>query len=148
MVGRLTETSVPQKSPSPIDKHVGNRVRVRRLSVGMSQSRLAAALGITFQQVQKYENGTNRIGASRLHEIAGILGVGVTYFYEGLPEPGQPVDWDSRDSILTFLALPDSDRLVRNFVRLNDDAARRRVTDLVEWLAAATAHAGEGKPSL
>ena len=108
---------MPQKSPSPIDKHVGNRVRVRRLSVGMSQSRLAAALGLTFQQVQKYENG-------------------------------QPVDWDSRDSILTFLALPDSDRLVRNFVRLNDDAARRRVTDLVEWLAAATAHAGEGKPSL
>ena len=76
MVGRLTETSVPQKSPSPIDKHVGNRVRVRRLSVGMSQSRLAAALGLTFQQVQKYENGTNRIGASRLHEIAGILGSG------------------------------------------------------------------------
>jgi transcriptional regulator with XRE-family HTH domain len=138
---------VPQKSPSPIDRYVGSRVRVRRLAVGMSQSRLAAALGLTFQQVQKYENGTNRIGASRLHEIAGILGVAVTYFYEGLPEPGQPVDWDDRDSILAFLALPESDRLVRSFVRLNDEAARRRIADLVEWLAAATAPAREDKRS-
>src|ERR671926_591337 len=74
------------KSPNPVDKHVGGRVRLRRMLIGMSQEKLGEALGITFQQVQKYEKGTNRIGASRLHQIAQVLGVPISFFYEGAPE--------------------------------------------------------------
>ena len=128
-----------QKSPSPIDKHVGARVRMRRLLIGLSQEKLGEALGITFQQVQKYEKGVNRIGASRLLHIAGILDVGVEFFFEGLPQvkaSGSSVS----TPMLEFLTMPESDRLVRGFVRLKDETARRKVADLVEWLA--TAHDG------
>jgi transcriptional regulator with XRE-family HTH domain len=74
-----------KKAPSPIDKHVGSRVRMRRIMLAMSQEKLGAALGLTFQQVQKYEKGTNRIGASRLQQISQILQVPVAFFFEGLP---------------------------------------------------------------
>jgi transcriptional regulator with XRE-family HTH domain len=139
MVGRLTETSVPQKSPSPIDKHVGSRVRVRRLSVGMSQSRLAAALGLTFQQVQKYEKGMNRISASRLLEIGRLLEAPVAYFFEGAPgsaveivgfaEGGEP------NSLLEFGNTREGLELNRAFVRIGDARVRRSVLDLVRALA-------------
>ena len=84
--------SVAEKKANSIDKHVGNQVRARRMTLGMSQGDLAKLLGLTFQQVQKYEKGANRIGAGRLFELARILGVGVLYFYEGLIEPlgGRP----------------------------------------------------------
>lgn len=124
-----------KKSPGPIDRHIGNRVRTRRIMLGMSQEKLAEALGLTFQQVQKYEKGANRIGASRLLQIAGILDVGIEFFFEGLPglRPG-----GSTDSIMTeFLTIPESDRLVRGFLRLKDGEARRKVADLVDWLASA-----------
>ena len=78
-----------KKAPNPIDKHVGSRVRMRRVLVGMSQERLGEALGLTFQQVQKYEKGTNRIGASRLQQIAGTLQVPVAFFFEELPIPAK-----------------------------------------------------------
>src|SRR5918995_6585836 len=74
------------KSPNPIDRHVGSRVRMRRMLIGMSQEKLGQMLGVTFQQVQKYEKGTNRIGASRLQHIAGILGVSVDFLFEGAPQ--------------------------------------------------------------
>ena len=74
-----------KKNPNPIDTFVGSRVRMRRLMVGMSQEKLADGLGITFQQVQKYEKGTNRIGASRLQQISRILQVPVSFFFEGAP---------------------------------------------------------------
>ena len=74
-----------KKAPNPIDKHVGSRVRMRRMLLGMSQEKLGEALGLTFQQVQKYEKGTNRIGASRLQQISSILGVPVDFFFEGAP---------------------------------------------------------------
>src|SRR5215207_2318486 len=74
-----------KKAPNPIDKHVGSRVRMRRVLIGMSQEKLGEALGLTFQQVQKYEKGTNRIGASRLQQISTILGVSVAFFFEGAP---------------------------------------------------------------
>lgn len=135
-----------QKSPSPIDKHVGSRVRVRRLSVGMSQEKLGDALGLTFQQVQKYEKGANRIGASRLLQIACLLDVGVEFFFEGLPEV-RPGASSGEGAMLEFLAIPDSGRLVRNFVRLKDETARKKVTDLVEWLASA-ANAGAGQDNV
>src|SRR5438132_9700768 len=80
-----------KKAPNPIDKHVGSRVRMRRMMLGMSQEKLGDALGITFQQVQKYEKGTNRISASRLQHISQILQVPVAFFFEGAPhQPGQP----------------------------------------------------------
>src|SRR6202166_1357324 len=78
-------TMIAKKAPNPIDKHVGSRVRMRRMMVGMSQEKLGDALGLTFQQVQKYEKGTNRIGASRLQQISHILQVPVSFFFEGAP---------------------------------------------------------------
>ena len=109
---------------------------MRRMLVGMSQEKLGEALGITFQQVQKYEKGTNRIGASRLHHIASILGVDVEFFFQGVPAaPGS--EGSTRVSLADFLALPESDRLVQTFSRLPEDA-RRKVVDLVELLASGT----------
>src|SRR5580693_6549785 len=77
---------VPKKQANPIDGQVGNRVRLRRMLIGMSQEKLGELLGLTFQQVQKYEKGVNRIGAGRLYQVAHILGVPVSYFYEGVME--------------------------------------------------------------
>lgn len=125
-----------KKSPNQIDKHIGTRVRARRVMLGMSQEKLADALGLTFQQVQKYEKGVNRIGASRLLHIAGILDVSIEFFFEGLP--GLRAGGFSDDSVVAdFLTRPESDRLVRGFLRLKDDEARRKVADLVDWLASA-----------
>ena len=125
-----------KKSPNQIDKHIGSRVRARRIMLGMSQEKLADALGLTFQQVQKYEKGVNRIGASRLLHIAGILDVSIEFFFEGIP--GLRAGGFADDSLVAdFLTKPESDRLVRGFLRLKDDEARRKVADLVDWLASA-----------
>ena len=123
-----------KKSPGPIDTHIGHRVRLRRNTIGMSQEKLAEGLGLTFQQVQKYEKGANRIGASRLLHIAGILEVGIDFFFEGLPDlrSGRP---SGESAMAEFLTMPDSDRLVRGFLRLKDPEARKKVADLVDWLA-------------
>jgi transcriptional regulator with XRE-family HTH domain len=125
---------VQKKSPGPIDSHIGHRVRMRRNTIGMSQETLGEALGLTFQQVQKYEKGSNRIGASRLLHIAGILDVGIEFFFEGLPElrTGKP---SAESAMSEFLTIPESDRLVRGFLRLKDQEARKKVADLVDWLA-------------
>src|ERR1043166_2094739 len=81
------ESGMVKKVPNPIDKHVGSRVRMRRMMLGMSQEKLGDALGLTVQQVQKYEKGPNRIGASRLQQISIILQVPVSFFFEGAPTP-------------------------------------------------------------
>jgi transcriptional regulator with XRE-family HTH domain len=123
-----------KKSPNQVDRHIGSRVRARRIMLGMSQEKLADALGLTFQQVQKYEKGVNRIGASRLLHIAGILDVSIEFFFEGLP--GLRAGGFSDDSLVAeFLTRSESDRLVRGFLKLKDDEARRKVADLVDWLA-------------
>jgi transcriptional regulator with XRE-family HTH domain len=125
-----------KKSPTDVDKHIGSRVRARRVMLGMSQEKLADALGLTFQQVQKYEKGVNRIGASRLLHMAGILDVSIEFFFEGIP--GLRAGGFADDSLVAeFLMRSDSDRLVRGFLKLKDDEARRRVADLVDWLASA-----------
>src|SRR3954471_8755620 len=80
-------TTLPKKKANPVDAHVGHRVRLRRMLIGMSQERLGELLGLTFQQVQKYEKGINRIGAGRLFEVAGILGVPIGFFYEDVDAP-------------------------------------------------------------
>ncbi len=126
-----------KKSPNQIDKHIGSRVRARRIMLGMSQEKLADALGLTFQQVQKYEKGVNRIGASRLLHMASILDVNIEFFFEGVP--GLRAGGFSNDSLMAeFLTRSESDRLVRGFLKLKDDEARRKVADLVDWLASAS----------
>ena len=104
--------------------------------LGMSQEKLADALGLTFQQVQKYEKGANRIGASRLLHIASILDVSIEFFFDGLP--GLRCGGSAGDTVMAeFMTIPESDRLVRGFMRLKDGEARRKVADLVDWLASA-----------
>ena len=129
-----------KKAPNPIDKHVGSRVRMRRMMLSMSQEKLGDALGLTFQQVQKYEKGTNRIGASRLQQISGILQVPVAFFFEGAPEVGPGRAPGVRDApsptyVADFLATSDGLALTKAFMRIPDTKLRRRIVDLVEQIA-------------
>ena len=101
----------------------------------MSQEALAKALGLTFQQIQKYEKGMNRSGVSRLHDMAGVFNVPIDYFYEGLPDARITGGAAHQGPVLEFLSLPDSDRLMRGFLDLRDAADRRKVVEIVEWLA-------------
>ena len=128
-----------KKSPSPTDKHVGARVRMRRLMLEMSQEKLGHALGLTFQQVQKYEKGTNRIGASRLQHISHILQVPVSFFFEGAPTPpGAPVGKGAAPSpsyVSDFLATSDGLALATSFMRINEPKLRRHIVHLVQEIA-------------
>lgn len=130
-----------KKAPNPIDKHVGSRVRMRRMMLAMSQEKLGDALGLTFQQVQKYEKGTNRIGASRLQQISHILKVPVAFFFEGAPSSSvaEPLDdlaeAPSPAYVSDFLATSDGLALTKAFMRIGDSKLRRRIVDLVEQIA-------------
>ena len=127
-----------KKAPNPIDKHVGSRVRMRRMMLGMSQEKLGDALGLTFQQVQKYEKGTNRIGASRLQQISLILQVPVSFFFEGAPPPpGRPglSEAPSPAYVTDFLATTDGLTLTKAFLRIQNPKLRRRIVELVEEMA-------------
>ena len=128
-----------KKAPNPIDKHVGSRVRMRRMMLSMSQEKLGDALGLTFQQVQKYEKGTNRIGASRLQQISHILQVPVAFFFEGAPNlSGQPDGMKEAPSpayVSDFLATSDGLALTKAFMRIKEQKLRRRIVDLVEEIA-------------
>jgi transcriptional regulator with XRE-family HTH domain len=130
-----------KKDPNPIDRYVGNRARMRRMMLEMSQEKLADALGLTFQQVQKYEKGTNRIGASRLQHISHILQVPVAFFFEGAPHvPGAAgsVEMDPAPSpayVADFLATSDGLSLTKAFMRIPDAKLRRRIVDLVKQIA-------------
>jgi transcriptional regulator with XRE-family HTH domain len=131
---------VAKKAPNPIDKHVGSRVRMRRMMLNMSQEKLGDALSLTFQQVQKYEKGTNRIGASRLQQISNILQVPVEFFFEGAPHiAGSPrfegADAPSPAYVSDFLASSDGLALTKAFMRISDLKLRRRIVDLVEQIA-------------
>lgn len=117
------------KSPDPIDSHVGKRVRLRRTMLGMSQTTLATGLGITFQQVQKYEKGSNRIGASRLQNIAEILNVPVSFFFEEVPTGDGSTLQESE--IMSFLNTPEGLQLNRTFARIKDSAMRKKLVGLI-----------------
>jgi transcriptional regulator with XRE-family HTH domain len=126
-----------QKSASPIDRHVGARVRMLRMMAHMTQEKLGEALGITFQQVQKYEKGANRISASKLQQISSILNVSVSFFFEGIPMPEQsplPADVPSATEINEFLTSREGLALTRAFVRIEDPKLRRRIVDLIEQI--------------
>jgi len=127
-----------KKTPNPIDKHVGSRVRMRRMMLSMSQEKLGDALGLTFQQVQKYEKGTNRIGASRLQQISNILQVPVSFFFEGAPNmPGHTGmgEAPSPAYVSDFLATSDGLSLTKSFMKIKSNKLRRRIVDLVEQIA-------------
>ena len=128
-----------KKSPNPIDKHVGSRVRMRRVLIGMSQERLGGALGLTFQQVQKYEKGTNRIGASRLQQIAGVLSVPPAFFFEDMPNsdsaPEAGFAEDGAGSVVDFLSTTEGLALNKAFVRIKEARIRKKIIDLVTALA-------------
>jgi transcriptional regulator with XRE-family HTH domain len=127
-----------KKSPNPIDIHVGSRVRLRRMMLGMSQEKLGSGLGITFQQIQKYEKGTNRIGASRLQHIARLLSVPVSFFFDDAPgaEPGVGIaDTDQSSFVVDFLASHEGLALNRAFLKIKDQKVRRKLVDLAQALA-------------
>lgn len=139
---RSSDAANPRKS-NPVDVHVGGRVRLRRMLMGMSQEKLGENLGLTFQQVQKYEKGANRIGASRLFELARILGVSVQYFFEELAgaEDGSAANRNGfagttgDDYLVEFLNSREGIELNRAFLRIEDPKARRAILELVRSLA-------------
>ncbi|EFH13339.1 helix-turn-helix domain-containing protein [Teichococcus cervicalis] len=141
----LTEKSEREHRPSPIDVHVGSRVRLRRTLLGMSQEKLGEALGLTFQQVQKYERGVNRIGASRLFDLARVLDVPIGFFFDDMPDAmgGQTA---LRARIGGFaeqqegfeddtLHKRETLELVRAYYRITEPSVRKRVFELIKSLA-------------
>jgi transcriptional regulator with XRE-family HTH domain len=135
-----------KKEPNPIDVHVGNRVRLRRMLVGLSQEKLGEQLGLTFQQVQKYEKGSNRVSASRLYQIAEILSVPVQFFFEDVPDDissgtddvdGFGEATTGSGAIMDFLNSPEGFQLSKAFSQVPDPKVRRRIIDLVKTLAGA-----------
>ena len=128
------------KAPNPVDKYVGSRMRMRRIMLGMSQEKLGDALGLTFQQIQKYEKGTNRVGASRIKQISEILQVPVSFLFEGGPAGTAGADGFGEEAspsyISDFLATSEGLALTRAFTRITDAKLRRSIVDLVEQIAA------------
>jgi transcriptional regulator with XRE-family HTH domain len=117
--------------PNPIDQHVGSRVRMRRVMLGMSQEKLGDALGLTFQQVQKYEKGMNRVSASRLQHMSQILQVPVPFFFEGAPG-GSAGTAESPSFVNEFLATSDGLALTKAFMRIENAKLRRLIVGIVE----------------
>ena len=130
--------------PSPIDVHVGSRIRLRRTLLGMSQERLGEALGLTFQQVQKYERGVNRVGASRLFDLSRVLDVPISFFFDDMPDSltstfGGPHGRrtspfpETQDGFGDdTLSRRETLELVRAYYRITDPAVRKRVFDLIK----------------
>jgi transcriptional regulator with XRE-family HTH domain len=131
---------VPKKQASEIDAYVGRRVRLRRMLIDMSQEKLGALLGLTFQQVQKYEKGVNRIGAGRLFEMSKMLGVKIDYFYEGVDEEKLPVSSRSSEKrdeppVMEFVSSGEGMQLSLAYMRIKDTKLRKRVLELVKEIA-------------
>ncbi len=127
-----------ENSANPIDVHVGARVRLRRLMLRLSQDKLGEKLGVTFQQVQKYERGANRVSASRLWGMADILNVPVQYFFEGLAEKMVTEGFSDNDQtpmVYDFINSPDGVQLAAAFSRITDPKVRRQVLQLVRALS-------------
>jgi transcriptional regulator with XRE-family HTH domain len=138
------ERNERESRPNPIDVHVGSRIRLRRTLLGMSQERLGEALGLTFQQVQKYERGVNRVGASRLYDLSRVLDVPISFFYDDLPESlgghGRAAAHaggfgDSQDPFGDdALNRRETLELVRAYYRITDPGVRKRVFELIKSL--------------
>ncbi len=136
----MDDNSDVERSPNPIDVHVGARIRLRRRSLGISQERLAEDLGLTFQQVQKYERGANRVSASKLYEIARSLQIPVAFFFDDLADPSQGRTADFAESAAnpfanTFLMTPEGLELAELFPKIRRPRVRRRILELVRSMA-------------
>ena len=138
----MVRRTVKDFGPDPIDQYVGGRIRARRVGLRMSQTSLGEAVDVTFQQIQKYENGTNRVGASNLYRIAQALGVSVGFFFEGMPEElirpgnggnGAPVSATSTQS--DPMTSREAIELVHNFFMVENETARRRLFQFIKALA-------------
>jgi transcriptional regulator with XRE-family HTH domain len=134
---------IDSRSANPVDLHVGARIRMRRRLQGVSQEKLAEALGLTFQQVQKYERGANRVSASKLYEIAAMLKAPVAYFFDGLADPAGEADDDSQGgderTVHAFLMTSEGLELARSFTQVPRGRVRRRLLELIRALG------GEGE---
>jgi transcriptional regulator with XRE-family HTH domain len=132
----MNHENVRRKYKSPIDGYVGSRVRDRRMHLDMSQEKLGKFLGLSFQQIQKYEKGTNRIGAGLLPHVAKALGVAITYFYEGI-EPGLPnakprcPEEETARLVMKFISSTEGAHLIRTFMKIKDAKVRKRMLNLV-----------------
>ena len=120
--------------PDPVDVHVGSRIRIRRLLIGMNQETLAKALGLTFQQVQKYEGGANRVSASRLSQIAEVLGVAVSYFFNDIDMAGSSPDQSELEA-RERMQRPDVIELIRSYYAIGDARIRQQFLDMVKTVA-------------
>ncbi|MGA2126714.1 MAG: helix-turn-helix transcriptional regulator [Xanthobacteraceae bacterium] len=135
----IDQIAVNKRRCDPRDAEIGRRIRALRLERGLSQTTLGSLLGVTFQQVQKYEKGANRVAAGRLQRVAESLKVPITFFYEGSTTGEDRGDADSIDTGLSFLETAGAVRLVRAFSRITDPDMRRAVMDLAEKIAGAGA---------
>lgn len=136
------------KGPKPTDKHVGARIRMRRLMIGMTQTGLGHAIGLTFQQIQKYEKGTNRISASRMQQVARVLDVPMSFFFDGAPE-AQVTGNRKRSTkkgvvtpafVTDFLSSREGQDIIKAFSQIKDRQLQRKIIDLAKELAAKTVH--------
>lgn len=129
----MTET---RKKPNPIDVYVGTRIRLRRHILGLTQEKLGEKLGVTFQQIQKYEKGTNRVGASRLQEIADIMNVPVSYFFDKGVSIQPAEGFSENDSnFVSFCSSNEGIQLMRAFTNISDVRVRRKIIDLAKALS-------------
>jgi len=134
------QEKMPAKIPNPVDVHVGSRLRMRRTLIGMSQEKLGERLAVTFQQVQKYEKGSNRISASRLFDISLILDVPVQFFFDGIRNGNgttKPEGHEHTDAfrMSDFLSSPNGMQLIRTFSEIGDAEVRRNIIDLVKSIS-------------
>lgn len=130
-----------KRNANPVDVHVGNRIRMRRTLIAMSQEKLGDRLGLTFQQVQKYEKGSNRVSASRLFQMSGILGVTIQYFYDDMAgsvatAAGEPAASGSGGRIMNLVTSTEGLQLNQAFTEIRSAEVRRRIIDLVKAIAA------------
>lgn len=137
---RPLEKGLKARGPHPIDVHVGARVKLRRMLLGMSQEALGKALGLTFQQIQKYEKGANRIGASRIFELSKLLDVPIQFFYDDYGDAvsgtaGGMAEADAGDSFMALVNSPEGVELCRYFAAITDPQVKKRVLDLVKTIA-------------
>ena len=135
----------PRVGSDPVDQHVGGRVRLRRMLMGMSQEKLGKAVGLTFQQIQKYERGANRIGSSRLYQFSNVLDVPISFFFDDMPEAGGAKAPGLAESGTGFsdanLTRRETLELVRAYYKIADPATRKRVFELVKAIGRAGADA-------
>lgn len=136
---KAVKRSTKKDGPHPVDVHVGARVKLRRMILGMSQETLGKALGLTFQQIQKYEKGVNRIGASRIFELSNLLEVPVQYFYDDYGDligaPAGMAEPDAGEAFMELVNSPEGVELCRYFADIKDPKVKKRVLDLVKTIA-------------